>query len=299
MNTPRMPLLWAIIIPVHTTPVCLAHPHPSARAQVLGLHKLVEYARSVPAHELLLVSDSDVVFNGIHVDAAAVAHRFERARVGPGGSDPPADVVFQSEPWCWAPTSQRDPRTGRTHDALGCTPETLRRYETMGSEQSSWRCARFLNAGAYIGSAAAIARFAHLWSQPALWTDHCRDRAHYKVSDQCIATWIRLLGNVSIALDQAERLFATVGYALPGAASSMRRPDYTVPCGRARCHVSLLFNESWRTAADGRLHRASGTYQRECRTATAPPLLIHGNGPAKKIMKGAEMKAWLARSYPL
>ena len=64
------------------------------------------YARRIPAHDLVLFSDSDVIFVS-PLSAAEVEHRFDEARVG-------QDILFQAEPFCtqhvhllWGGTTSR------------------------------------------------------------------------------------------------------------------------------------------------------------------------------------------------
>ena len=277
--------------------------------KVRGLRKLVGYAQSVPPHELLIVSDSDVLFNGFRATGDEVHARFDRAR----GS---ALIVFQAEPFCWAPTRKRT-ANGQltTKDQLPCDTDGLVAYEARGVANLPWRCPRFLNAGAYAARAADLLPLALKWSKPQLWKARCLNRLRYAVSDQCIATWIYLQGNASIALDSHEELFATGGMAVeaarpcPGNMTHCRhrnfrtkiRPNassaYSVPCGRMQCDTSLRFADMWRV--DSMELQRPPHYKEECQITTAAPFLVHFNGDAKRVVKERQLQSWLDSAHPL
>ena len=154
-----------------------------------------------------------------------------------------------------------------------------------------------------------------MWSKPKLWEARCRKRLRYEASDQCIATWIYLQGNASIALDSHEELFAYGGAAVPAPrpcpegnthcrhrnfkvktapnASSV----YAVPCGRTQCDNSLRFTDMWRIHNSKELHRPL-QYKEECHT-TAAPFLLHFNGASKRVVKEWPLQSWLDSAHPL
>ena len=127
--------------------------------------------------------------------------------------------MLASWAFCWAPTVTRRVTAkglqSHARDQLPCDTDGLAAYEARGAASLPWRCPRFLNAGAYAALAADLIPLAEMWSRPKLWEARCRKRLHYEVSDQCIATWIYLQGNASIALDSHEELFAYGGAAVP------------------------------------------------------------------------------------
>ena len=202
-----------------------------------------------------------------------------------------------------------------TKDQLPCDMDGLVAYEARGAANLPWRCPRFLNAGAYAARAADLLLLAQKWSKPQLWKGRCLNRLRYPVSDQCIATWIYLQGNGSIALDSHEELFATGGMAVeaarpcPGNMTHCRhrnfrtkiRPNalsaYSVPCGRMQCDTSLRFTDMWRV--DSTELQRPPLYKEECQITTAAPFLVHFNGDAKRVVKERELQSWLDSAHPL
>ena len=290
--------------------LCASKVWPKRDFGILKARAVAEYAQRVPPTDVLIFSDSDVLFNSA-ASPKDVLHRFHNAR----GS---ARVVFMAEPWCFAPTMQTVTRrsgAARQIEAISCTKAKLAQYERADSShaQRHWRCPRFLNSGLYAGFASEVATLGELWAQPALWLDGCQPRPMWGYADQCIATEIMLLGNVSIALDVHEALFASGGTAVAPPPIRSRHANSTgcTKCGRTACHCSLL-NE-WRipdqrrprrpSPKDGRAGalplQRSADYRSSCAIADAGPLIIHFNGVSKKLAKTAEMRAWIDASFPL
>lgn len=281
-------------------------PRPGCSGDYFGLFKpraVALYASRLPPNDLLMFLDSDVLINwrdrrrtGNHLAglgrssfAQAVVRRFEVARRGRA-------VVFQSEPFCQAPTLANTayvPRGLRKlpnpkaviieREFAGCHPSVFDSYAAMRATATPWFCPRFLNSGAYIGAAGAVAKLTQLWSDPRPWAAECQKRPRWGWNDQCIATRIYLQQNVSIELDHRELLFATATRAvrLPKVRGRLKPFPRTskviqgcgdVPCG---CNKSL----SWHSGELGILHR-DADYCNACQ-ATTEPLLIHFNGNCK------------------
>ena len=267
------------------------------------IEAVFRYAATLPPDDAIMFTDSDVVFNvgRANITASEVLRRFNLARGRHA-------VLFQGEPFCFAPTMTHYRRARRNDGApvlretAVCTQEKLHLFAQAGSELHHWSCSRFLNSGVYMGYAADISRLTGLWSQPTLWQGGCARRPRFGWADQCIATEMALQGNVSIAVDVHEQLFAPGGDAVPEHpanrgqrlrigrigrnASSARCP----PCGRTRCDCSVDF--VWEHSGEmlGRLQRRP-EHRATCK-AVGIPLAIHFNGVSKHAMKSPQMADW-------
>ena len=192
---------------------------PSVRAAMSGptghlaanrfrLAKVGAYAATADPDVLLIVLDTDVVLNGV-ASAEQLVHRFEEAR---GTSR----IVYQAEPFCWAPYNGRHGGIYRWYVYMGgCATNVLRMYDTMHNQSSgqatatsrrnlSWRCPRFLNSGLYAGRAVDLAIYAGAATAAqgskstsgdgavplgASAFEGGFERGCYRDDDQCVATY--------------------------------------------------------------------------------------------------------------
>ena len=290
--------------------LCECNRHANATGctgDYFGLFKpraVAAYAAHLPPTDLLMFIDSDVLINWRHrrrsdnpLDktgrssfAQTVVRRFEMARRGRA-------VVFQSEPFCQAPTianvsfvSRRAMKLPNANvvsfkrEFFGCTPAVFASYAATKATDRPWFCPQFLNSGAYVGGADAVAKLALLWSDPRPWAAECQKRPRWGWNDQCMATRIYLQQNVSIALDHHELLFATATRAVQlkkvrgrGLKPLPRTSKVVQGCGDIPCGCNK--SSSWHSGERGVLHRDTD-YCHACR-ATSEPLLIHFNGACK------------------
>ena len=286
--------------------LCESKVWPKRDFGMMKASAVADYARHAPPADLLIFTDSDVLFNGVATPGEFV-RRFDAAR----GS---SRIVFMAEPWCFAPTMETVTRHNglRRVEATSCTERKLSQYEQRGPShaQRPWHCPRFLNSGAYAGLASEVAKLGELWADATLWRRGCKPRPNWGFDDQCIAMEIMLLGNVSIALDTHEALFASGGTAVARSSHRFSRRQKLMAnstrcaaCGRTACDCSLLnewrFPDSRRpnVPSDGRVAivplQRTAHYLSSCAIAEVNPLVVHFNGVSKRLMKTTEMQAWL------
>ena len=140
------------------------------------------HANSLTKDDVLVVTDTDVVANLVStLDVAEVVRRYDEARRGSG-----ARIVFQAEPFCWAPW-------GRSPHQRACSPPVRALYAAFhqqlsgGHQQPDWYCPRFLNAGMYVGRATDL-----VWMNTsyAAMAGHWRAAGAtcFNMDDQCLAT---------------------------------------------------------------------------------------------------------------
>ena len=295
------------------TELCTNRVWPKRDFGLMKVRAVADYAHHAPPKDVLIFVDSDVLFNSGMTTPGEVVRRFHAAR----GS---SRILFMAEPWCFAPTMKAVTRRSGSARSVnvdhGCTEATLLRYEhaDRSHAQRSWRCPRFLNSGLYAGVASEVAKLGELWAKPTLWLSGCQKRPNWGYADQCIAMEIMLLGNVSIALDTHEALFASGGTAVEPPPRGPRHlhgknlsSTRCSACGRTACHCSLRnewsIPDSWRASTfDNQmglrsLRRRAG-YRNLCANTEVAPFIIHFNGVSKRLMKTAEMLAWIKAFFP-
>ena len=272
--------------------ICLGHEWGRYGSRMLGKEVMVkvaavhQYAMGVPADDLLLVLDSDVAFNG-WVTSQMVTAAYHTAR----GDN---EVVFQAEPWCFAPNAKAS--MSGFINVGGCTRPFLRAYDQLHwTRIRPWRCARHLNAGAYIGTVAAVRRLSEVWRRPdtvSALRDMCPASGRFGMEGQCVASAMLLAGHYSMQLDYREVLFATASTAVQGGRGTARslrnrQSSSCAWCGAVPCRCSSEF--VWCTDAEQRLQR-NAEHRSLCNTSTEPPLLLHFNNPAGKRLLSTHVR---------
>ena len=255
--------------------------------------RLQQYLTALPPADVVLWTDSDVATQDL--SAAELLKRFDEVR----GLK---RVVFGGEPFCWAPWGSK-----RAHYfAHGCSPRTRELYATLFARNmaTSWRCARFLSAGGFVGFAADVVRMeeklievhAANHKHPANPERPCYfERARkpngeiipeYKLSDQCLWTNVVLQSASWVEVDVHERIFAPAAHALNRADKGARSP--AVPCGNMSC--SYATTPDWHPMRNGTstILARGPLHQQQCagpRGPTAPMLIHFASGVGKALIK--------------
>ena len=222
--------------------------------------KLLDYALSTGPRELLVFTDSDVVFNA-KLDSHELLRRFESARNG-------SKLLFQAEPMCWAPAG----------NLLHCSREILQAYAGRPSAKVPSRCPRFLNSGAFAGHAADLVPVLRLWTKPERWVRTTRNG----FCDQSVIMSMWLQGNASVQLDYHETIFATSAVAKGCIGRRCHQCGLPVPSEDDKDHGSCAFDSDfvW-TVREGGLQRTQ-VHADRCGT-WGQPFAIHFNGPTNTI----------------
>lgn len=265
------------------------------------LRALRKHLASLDPEQLVLWLDTDVVLNAPPPDfTSRVVRAFHAAR----GL---RRILFQGEPFCWAPH-------GNTRSTTrGCSAAVIGSYSQLHSAGVDWRCARYLNSGGFVGFAADTRRMLDVLDEVRAnnsRTPIASERLCYfegspgdekKLSDQCLLTHALLRHSDWIGVDVDERIFATAASAVPlclGNASCVANSMLAAPCGDVLCRMSTQLNWHRRSvAAGGAWTRGDTERQRRCTAdgladgAAAPPLVIHFNNRAGKVL----MKRWPER----
>ena len=250
--------------------LCEHQAWPNKHFGLKKVSALSQYASQLALsspNDLIIFSDSDVLLNERAITVQSVLSRYELARRRSEA------IIFQAEPWCFAPfrrqIREKDGNRSRIRqeDGTVCPPGVLRQYERRwGRSKYGWRCPRYLNSGLFAGSAGAIARLTALWEHPQVWLHACAPRKHHGADDQCIATMIALMGNVTIELDVQEWMFATAGTAVMPLGSK-RQKHYACLKPKSR-HGRLMYRHECGT---GNCHL--------CHSVRPPPENIHNSTP--------------------
>lgn len=258
------------------------------------LHALRRHLQSLDAEakgRLVLWSDTDVVLNAPAVEwAQRVVARFREAARGR-----PHFVLFQGEPFCWAPYGATLSTT------RGCSAAVLQAYDTLHQARAPhWQCARFLNSGGFIGVAADVLRLLDIVEELKLnnsRTPPDEKRPCYfegdasslaKLSDQCLFTHALIRHSEWVGVDVHESIFSTAAAAVPpcfGNLTCFKLSVLASKCGGVVCRMSNVL--AWhRGAAEPQVWSRDSMHQQRCQVDPRAPLLIHFNGRSgKKLMK--------------
>ena len=306
---------------VRLTNVC-EHVRPSALHSKFGLNALkLEMVRhfatthtSVGSNDLLIVADTDVIVNTDSARAALdhdeVIRRFEKARRG-------FKLLFQAEPWCWAPYTGSNHKPSWSSHRPSCRPDVLTDYNSTPDWSSNWRCPRFLNSGLYAGWTSDVLQLASFMDNASSWpggTPLC-----FEADDQCLATHFMLRHPGWVRLDVQQQLLATG--ARPTVWSAGHTTRASVPCGSvAPCRCDGSFNSAASGWRDSEWHidrtsqldvwckptrtecgdapAASGATVAAETSGDASPLMIHLNGQCKDVL-AHQVADWIARRAPV
>ena len=284
---------------------CLGYKWEGFFTKARAILAYLASGRAAP-HDLVLFSDSDVVFNA-PVAVAEVQRRFEAALEDNG---PECRVLFQAEAWCVSPWRSAN---GAVH--LSCAEDVGVGYAERGFGLDPL-CHGLLNSGGVIGRAADLEPVYRQWTAPAaewppLPTTRARQRragpdeqgpascALEAGGDQCLAAHLLLRSNGTVGVDVRSRIFATAAVALwhngsrtptpakyESVAVALRARESCGGAPSTRCGGSSALQ--WQRSAErsGALERP-GWYQELCRPAPAGPLVIHFNGPVKFLAQHA------------
>ena len=272
---------------LHRVNVCmgLRWPHNGHEGSSVKLRALAEYAATRPAHALLVYTDADALCNAAPASLSAEAVRKRWHRLARGHAHA---VVYQAEPWCWAPNG---PHQGQRQ----CSSRLLGRYRARSEQplHPDWRCPRFLNGGAFAGLAGTVALMLHAQVNATGLPCYLHD-------DQCVATHT-MLSAVDGALTSERALASAIAAAgatvlvdvhevfFAAAAAATTGGVGCVACGNVRCFCGK--RAEWArdaTTALPPLARPTAYHERcNIPNSTFPPLFIHPNGPAKPYLMPA------------
>lgn len=252
--------------------------------------------------DLLIFTDADAVVNAVET-SAGLLRRFNAARTQLT-TQAPFRLVFQAEPFCWAPWAEAWP-SGRI-----CSPEVVGLYKAQGYLQLPPRCPRFLNSGGYAGLVRDISPILRQWRDGARVLSGAKPGAAWPGTapqcfrgDQCVATNLMLRSNGSIGLDIREQLFASaylpVLPMMKGWGTGFRGGG-ALSCGDVKCRAHTKLADSWhfvnsQSSADAGHFERPEEYRAVCHVQV-PSTMIHFQGIMKGLLKSSgTVTTWLRR----